>query len=371
MEKHNKQLVIDYINGNDIEDYNLNELENDKLFMTKVIDYSNDEKMYNFCSDDLKKDYEFIKYIILKFRNNIKFITEVADYFLDNTDTDYERTELSIIMSELTKDDLKITKYNVLCDAIYSGKRLQIELYKLQNKDEELSNEIGMGFLLIYDLYNNSDIILDFYAKKIIEDIFTEYDLDLENILHSQFKTPDEINKKGLNNYMLSFIEMYDPMLASYASSRLDVLLPFKENIIKTQKNWNNYNNKTEQEKYELMFEKIHKYMEEADSIFTEDYLIYHIGSKLGILDKIRQYDYMDKEIIDCIIEDLSDEFVEQTFQVSFIDRVHYKNVKEIMISTLFGRNIDSTTKSTDDGKKINKCKILKLKFDNNNKKED
>ena len=98
MKKYNNQLIMDYINGNDIEDYDLDELENDKLFMTKVIDFSNDEKMYNFCSEKLKKDYEFIKYIILKFRNNIEFITEVADYFLDNTDTDYERTELLIII---------------------------------------------------------------------------------------------------------------------------------------------------------------------------------------------------------------------------------------------------------------------------------
>ena len=71
MEKYNKELIMNYINGNDIGDYDLNELEDDKLFMTKVIEFSNDEKMYNFCSDNLKKNYEFIKYIILKFK---KFI---------------------------------------------------------------------------------------------------------------------------------------------------------------------------------------------------------------------------------------------------------------------------------------------------------
>lgn len=371
MEKYNKELIINYISGNDLDDYDINELENDKLFMKKVIDFTNDEKMYNFCSEDLKKDYDFIKYIILKFKNNIEFITSVADYFLENTDTDYERTELSIIMSKLTEGKKEVNQYNVLCDAIYSGKRLQIELYKLQNKNEELANEIGMGFLLVYDLYNHSEIILKFYAKKIIEDIFKEYNIELEKLLHSRFKTPDEINKQGLNNYMLKFIEIYDPMLASYASTHLDILLSFRENIIEVQKNWNKYNNECERENYNCMFEKVHEYMEEADSIFTEEYLIYYIGSKLGILEKIKQYDYASEEIIEYVIEELSDEFVEQTFKVSFAERLHYKNVKDIIVNTLFGKNSDLMSNSVEDTKKVNKCKVLKLKFDNNNKKED
>ena len=332
-----------------------------------TIDFTNDEKMYNFCSEGLKKDYDFIKYIILKFKNNIEFITSVADYFLENTDTDYERTELSIIMSKLTEIKKEVNQYNVLCDAIYSGKRLQIELYKLQNKNEELANEIGMGFLLVYDLYNHSEIILKFYAKKIIEDIFKEYDIEL----HSRFKTPDEINKQGLNNYMLKFIEIYDAMLASYASTHLDVLLPFRENIIEVQKKWNKYNNECERKKYNYMFKKVHEYMEEADSVFTEEYLIYYIGSKLGILDKIKQYDYASEEIIEYVIEELSDEFVEQTFKVSFAERLHYKNVKDIIVNTLFGKNSDLMSNSVEDNKKINKCKVLKLEFDNDNKKED
>ena len=365
MEKYNKELIMNYISGNDIGDYDLNELEDDKLFMTKVIEFSNDEKMYNFCSENLKKDYEFIKYIILKFKNNIKFITSVADYFLDNTD--YERVELSIIMSKLTERENGINQYNVLCDAIYSGKRLQIELYKLQNKNEELVNEIGMGFLLIYDLYNHSEIILKFYAKKMIEDIFKEYDIELEKILHNQFKRLDEINKQGLNNYMLKFIETYDPMLASYASAHLDVLLPFRENIIEVQKNWNKYNNECERENYNYMFEKVHEYMEEADSIFTEEYLIYYIGNKLGILEKIKKYDAISDELFGYIVEELSDEFVEDTFKVSFNERLHYKNVKDIIVNTLFSKNIDSMSNLAEDSKKINKCKVLKLKLDNNN----
>ena len=178
---------------------------------------------------------------------------------------------------------------------------------------------------------------------------------------------PDEINKQGLNNYMLSFIEIYDPMLASYASAHLDVLLTFREKIIEVQKNWDKYNNECEREKYNYMFEKVHEYMKEADSIFTEAYLIYYIGSKLGILEKIKQYDYVSEEIIEYIIEELSDEFVEQTFKVSFVERIHYNNVKKIIINTLSRKKLDSSDVSVESDKKSPKGKILKLNFNKDN----
>ena len=36
----------------------------------------------------------------------------------------------------------------------------------------EAADNLGMGFLIIYDSFNSSQIILDYYAKAIIEDIF-------------------------------------------------------------------------------------------------------------------------------------------------------------------------------------------------------
>ncbi len=187
MKKYSRELIINYINGNDIEEYDINGLENDKSFMKQVIDFSNDEKMYKLCSDELKKDYEFVKYIILKFKNNIDFIMAVANYFLDNTNNELERIELVLIMKDLTQN----TKYQFISEAIYERKRLQIELGKLKLKDENVSSEIGMGFLYIFDLYNSSELVLNFYAENIIEDIFNEYDIDLEVMLHNNFKTAE------------------------------------------------------------------------------------------------------------------------------------------------------------------------------------
>lgn len=361
MSKYSKELIISYINGDDLGNYSVDELENDKYFMMKVIEYSNDKEMYNLCSDSVKKAYEFVKYMVLKFKNDISFIKNVADYFLDNTNIDYERIELVIIMEELTKD----IKYNAISEAIYSGKRVLFELSKV--KDGEVKRSIGYGFLLIYDSYNHSEIILKYYAKKMIEEILSE--CDLEKILHERFRRPEDINSSGINNCMLSIVERCDSMLASFASAHLDVLIPFRERIVNIQKNWDRYISMVERKKYKDMLDKIYEYMEEVDSIFTETFLIYYIGKKLGIIEKIKQYDCISDEMYEYIVQELDDDsedFVDQTLKTSAVDRTCYNTVYNIMTTSLYG---NSKPKESTDEKKTNRCRVLKL--DLNSKKEE
>ena len=350
---------MDYISGNDIEEYDIDELESDKSFMISVFDFSNDENIYNLCSDNLKKDYEFVKYIVFKFKDDINFITTVADYFLKNTNLNLERIELGIIMKNLTvsnKDEN--IKYKMLSEVAYLGKRMEIEKAKLNLNDDNISNEMGMGFLLIYDLYNSSQIILDYYATKMIEDIIEENNIDLEGLLHSKFKLADQINKQGLNNYMINFIGLYDQTLSSYLCTHLNLLSDFKNKIIKIQNNWDKYIAIKEEEKYNYMFEKVHEYVKTNPySVLPEMSLIYYIGNKLGVLDKIKQYDYIDDELCDNIIEGLSDEFVEDTIKKDFMESLHYRNVVDIMTNILF----DEESGSISDLDKTGKCKILKF----------
>ena len=80
--KYDDKLVEDYVQGNDIDKYDIEELENDSQFMMQVIDKTNDKKMYEFCSSKVKDDYEFIKFMIYKFQNDKDFIVMLADDYL-------------------------------------------------------------------------------------------------------------------------------------------------------------------------------------------------------------------------------------------------------------------------------------------------
>ena len=48
MKTYNKKLIYDYIMGNDIEDFDTDELENNPEFMMEVIKYTKDKKCIIF-----------------------------------------------------------------------------------------------------------------------------------------------------------------------------------------------------------------------------------------------------------------------------------------------------------------------------------
>lgn len=372
MEKYNKKIINDYILGNEIKDYSIEELEDDKEFMMLVIGITKDNNFYNLCSDKLKKDYSFVRYLIEKFKGNINFICNVADYYLSNVDDELSRIELNIIMSELTASDKEKNKnYTVVRDAIYASKRVEIEMAKLQLEDPNVSQEVGMGFLVMFDSFNSSEIVLNYFAKTTIDEIFNEYDIDLEKMLHEQFNTPDQIEKIGINNYMLNFIGYYDSMLASYLSTHINLLNELRKKIEIVISKWSSYNNTNERKRYNLMLDKVHEYMEdkESNALLSETSLLYYIGNKLGIAEKIAHYDTLDEMFLESVLEDLNDDFVQFTLQ-DFNEYRNYINVKRIMINTIFGSKSDEKESTKLESSKEDKtCKILKLDFKKKNNK--
>lgn len=366
MEKYDKRIIDAYINGNDTENYSIEELENDKKFMMMVITLTNDKNFYNLCSEELKGNYEFVRFVIQKFNIDINFICKVADFYLNVVEDELTRTELVILMADLTKDknEQKNHEYEVIRDTIFTTKRVQIEIAKANTNDEYASNEIGMGFLIVFDSFNSSKIVLNYYAKKIIEAIFDEYNINLENMLHEQFGNPDQINKIGINNYMLNFIGVYDSMLASYLNTNIDLMQEFSNKIKVIQKRWNQYENSNERKKYNLIFEKVHEYMEQTENegMFSETDLLYYVCQKLGIINKLVKYDGVPSEFEDTIVDGLDEEFLNDTLNVSFIDRVHFNNVKRIISSIAFSNNYDIQESPSNEN---TKGKILKINFNN------
>lgn len=67
--EYSKKLVFDYVMGNDIVGYNIEDLEDNPIFMRQVIEYTKDFKMYFHCSEKVKNDYEFIKFMLLTFQD--------------------------------------------------------------------------------------------------------------------------------------------------------------------------------------------------------------------------------------------------------------------------------------------------------------
>lgn len=353
MKKYDKRVIEAYINGNDLDDYSIEELENDKKFMMDVIKLTQDKRFYHLCSNLVKKDYEFVLFMIVCFKSDIPFICKVADFYLEDAKDVVNPIELVIIMTAFTRENkMKYNHYMKMRNMIFIDKRIQIENIKVQLTDEKKIKKIGMGFLLLFDIYHSSKVVIDFYAKGMIQSIFIEHDIDLEKMVLEQFNRPEQINQIGIYNYLLRFIGLYDTALASYLSTHIELLTEWEIKIKEIQKNWYAYKTREEYNQYHNLFEKVHNYMEEKgkECTFNETTLLYYLGKKLGVLEKIAKYDGLGREVTKKIIDGLDERFIEDILEANHMDRVYANDIKKIMQSIIFP---NSSKKLKDNKKKI------------------
>ena len=111
MRKYSIDLINRYINGLDIEEYTIDELEDDPEFMLEVIKKTGDKNIYNLCSSSVKLDYQLVKYLVLNFSNDLDFIVDAANNYIDNTRDEINPIELSVIMLDVLPKDLGNPNY--------------------------------------------------------------------------------------------------------------------------------------------------------------------------------------------------------------------------------------------------------------------
>lgn len=151
---YDDKLVEDYVQGNDIDKYDVEELENDSQFMMQVIDKTNDKKMYEFCSSKVKDDYEFIKFMIYKFQNDKDFIVMLADDYLKKHNNQAEEidancVELAIIMEGLLSSSKngKFDKFILLNKAMYN--RLLVEFMASYESNSDVKKIIILDWVFV------------------------------------------------------------------------------------------------------------------------------------------------------------------------------------------------------------------------------
>ena len=302
--------VVNYINGDmDLETSEL--MENNTKFMISVIKYTRDKKMYQFCSDRVKKDYDMVKFMVEKFSDDINFISNLADGYISNNktnDDDYTYDELIILMSKVYKEKYPddFNKYAIKANAFLSFKLFVIEeLFK----DPKIKNNYGLGFGIFEMDYSGSKIIMDFVAKSLIDEIFYgEERENLEKILHKNYKDYNKITEKGINTFLINYISTFDKSLAGYVSNNIELINSIKKHLERINKNWNKYNENLNNEKIEFFIEKISDFKDNCCFYkYSIDYIINYIvdyfhlenifSSYLNTLkqiDEYRLYNYND-----------------------------------------------------------------------------
>lgn len=340
MIKYTNKTVIDYINGEDLGDIDIEELENNPSFMRDVINLSNDKEMYSLCSDTVKNDYSFIKFLIRKFSYDTKFISKIAKDYINNTEDEVKRFELLIIMCDLlNRDSNEFIEFRLLLLAEEKSQLLQIELAKIEHENEpDVMREIGeTGFYLIYDMYNESEIVTNYFAKEMLNRLLQTEDSGFEDFLHQRYKNVEELEQIGIKKYLIDYISCYDPMLASYISGHISILKDTMTDIEEIKRRWNTYGTRLESLRYTKIFNCVQRYMESIDynSSYREDELLYYVAHELGVFEQMFMQDpsmYQDKDLYEIVLDEIEDI---STDIMSYNDLYHYNNLKKIVLRFL------------------------------------
>lgn len=333
-------LVEAYVCGEDLPiGYDVDSLEDNYRFMIKVINYTDDKNMYNLCSERVKSTYEFVVFMVKKFCNDQVFVCGIVDEYLKKTNNEVEQVELLILIcSILNVENEGYMVFKLMLEAIYQEERMSITFDK-QLYDEESQRIIQMGFWFIIDKYHENENIMFFYAKKFIDEIFWMSDLRLEERLHSEFASLEDLEQIGLNNYIIGVVARFDSNLASYIACHLELLDSLKKDIEVMKRRWHLYNANVESAKFDAIFNEVHLYMEEYGDYcsFTETEILYSIGRELGLEEKMAYYEQLEPELFQEILSSLSD--FDKT-KMSIADLSHYNSIRKMVVDILSRKTI-------------------------------
>lgn len=296
----NLKLINDYVSGKRISEKKLEKLESNRDFMTNVMNTTNDYRVYRLCSEELKKDYEFVLFYVNKFKDNLEAIDKAASYFLENSNNQINNFELYIIMKRLTDEyDNICIKYGINAEALSLVDEGIISTVRGEINDPTIQQLYGLGFTYLKDKYSTSEIILDHYATRLIRTLFDDNRKKLEIDVHTTFENPDQIKEYGINSYLIDYISRYDQELSSYVQNRLYLLAPLKDGLISISLKWDIYNNNINDLRYRKIMRIYDKYMNLYKQQTSIDYydLLKYIVKILDISDEI--FEYKDDNIED------------------------------------------------------------------------
>lgn len=365
-----KKLITDYINGNDI-DIDVELLENDLDFMIAAIDYSNDQNLYKLCGEDIKYNFEMIKFLVEKFHDDSEFIIDTVIDFLDNYDyanwykkynetnplneKNVEELEVLITIDEYLPKvlDERIMEIEFRLKDKYTKFRIFVEVALESGLENKLNQTIDKGFSLVEMLYPTSYLIKDYYAKSIIDEILIGCEGNTyEEKIH---KLSDSLEQpENALKTLINIAKKYDVELSNYIIARSEAFEKYIHNIDLVINNWDNYNNRIIDERIldilDVISDYYHKYGHLLD--MEEFETIKYFASLLELEERFKA---LDPTCFEC--ESLNDELKGNTYH----DRKMLRELTPIIKNIIQGENKYEATGDVQD-KESNKSNIAQFR---------
>ena len=284
-----KNLIVQaYLKGDDLpNNISIDEFENNPELMFLAILSSGDKRLYDLCSNNVKKDFFFVNMLIRKFSDDKEFVEQVGDYYLAN----YNKEELNerikillLLIKTLDRRDnnIELFKYRVPLSAIY-----QTDMVSIADVIEEEPDKFGLGFNIIEETYDHDKDILDYYANQMVTSVFPLNIARLEDRLHSHNFKPENIINTPPIAFIVSYVKNYDDALAAYIALHPESFEGLANSFLAVKQNWLPYND-------ELLSLKVNgflDYMKPNEQWEPEDIIaLVYITSKYNVKEEFLNY---------------------------------------------------------------------------------
>ena len=297
---YSKELIYNYIIGNDIDI--IEELESDNDFLFEVLKVSRDISYYNYLDISYRRSYDIIKYMLLNFKDKLDVYQKDADYLLESLDVEsLEYKEIIVLIADIDKDSFN--DYKISRAGFYVTDK--VEVGAVQNSDKELEELIGQGFEVVLSKYEDKPLILDYYAICFLYEMFYE-DKNFEEIVHRNIKDKEKLVKIGNIKYLLDYIGNLDFYLKEYLESHLYLLDNLSKDLDLVKNNWDNYIKRINEQRVAIVYQVVDNFAEEYRGKFyfdiygALDKIIrrYHLEEVFELDDEIENFDLKDSEYL-------------------------------------------------------------------------
>ncbi|MBQ2639555.1 MAG: hypothetical protein IJF92_02200 [Bacilli bacterium] len=261
---------------------------------------------------------------------------------------------------EIDEFEELITKYKKTADTEdfiklkfkYNLKRAFYESIIYEEKDPKWKKNLGMGFWIVQVEYKNSELIKDFMAESMLNEIYEKID-DLEEYLHNRFKNKDRLLNIGVKDYIINSVYGYDECLSGYLTKYNYLLKTYESKINRIINRWDEYDDElkrrsTDPDTIMSMVVDFIDFHEDCD--FEPHDMALYLKYKLGIdiMDVYKQpetyFDYdengniVDTIVIDDSLED-DDFFESEEYYNSIFNDLDFKEQKMLSDFNIIIRN--------------------------------
>ncbi len=287
IKKYDSKLIDDFINGKEINNYDLNMLHDNEAFMREVLFTTREKKYYMKCSDKLKRNSNFVIFVTNLFIDDEEFVTSIVDYFFNENDDELARGEMQIKLASLAEkyDFSYLKEYAVGAKQFYLYEKSIIEemLNKVQNPTWK--KELGLGFKFYMEFFNESNLITFYMACNILDELITNEMIDDD--LHKKYNQKPKLDNINLYDYIVKLVCEYDHYLSEYLENNVHAMDYTIEKVKQSINDWDNYDNK----KISIIIDKMYKYLDEQNLKKGKDRLLVYLVNKKGYNDKFLKND--------------------------------------------------------------------------------